>query len=699
MQITLDGTGEHLLKHEGYFVCPDYCLKFADPNGFTCFPTGDHCSVFSSESESDADSSTLGKDTATPTSTTTGPISYPQEAYQFLKFGTRPQRYTGSAPGTRRDFKNFKQRVKRTFFLDGDKMLEKRNVNRPYKGGFRNLLQGYNDRIVIATREEMLQLIHELHNKGHARPKKMEHCLRLKYKHAKLRELIHEVFKGCTTCPQFNIKVQKHVEAIISSEKQELIMWDLFDMPWETTEGYKHILLVKCHFTKYTWAYALKTKTALETAKHVYSTFRNRATPKRFHSDNGPEFVNSVMHELLILMGRPDYTHGKPYNPQTQGLVENGNKDLKNKLVSDAIARGGVTHVEGNEYDWVQDLWETVDTMNDLPIAMYGGVVTPFMALNDGVPRNMPHSRKLSAHDIEEMHVMMYKAQITNARKRGLTPKQDPLRIGTLVLARATAIEREKNLVLGEWTARGIIHGVSVRSSSYYIVLWLTTGVGSLNTSYPGDLSMPISRQSLRPVMDGVAHDIALVYDERPNGYIVIVANMDNGDCKYMFLDGEWKGKMYTDRLDEVQKLPCAPYDLWLKEQNDMATEAKGKAEAGEVEDECEETATSQPSSAKSKSKTKKKRYSGRRRASPNPKTTPKSASGSNTGGRNRAKRAKYVNRPSHTVPEDYTSPAKTFAFRGSDDPQTGIWRTATSQTGDKQHKNTYYLCDRARSQ
>ena len=54
--------------------------------------------------------------------------------------------------------------------------------------------------------------------------------------------------------------------------------------------------------------------------------------------------------------------------------------------------------------------------------------------------------------------------------------------------------------------------------------------------------------------MDGVAHDIALVYDERPNGYIVIVANMDNGDCKYMFLDGEWKGKMYTDRLDEVQK-------------------------------------------------------------------------------------------------------------------------------------------------
>ena len=73
-------------------------------------------------------------------------------------------------------------------------------------------------------------------------------------------------------------------------------MWDLFDMPWETTEGYKHILLVKCHFTKYTWAYALKTKTALETAKHVFSTFRNRATPKRFHSDNGPEFVNSVMH-------------------------------------------------------------------------------------------------------------------------------------------------------------------------------------------------------------------------------------------------------------------------------------------------------------------------------------------------------------------------------------------------------------------
>ena len=114
------------------------------------------------------------------------------------------------------------------------------------------MLQGYNDRIVIATREEMLELIHELHNKGHARPKKMEHCLRSKYKHPKLRKLIKEVFAACTTCPQFNVKVQKHVEAIITSEKQELIMWDLFDMPWETTEGYKHILLVKCHFTKFT---------------------------------------------------------------------------------------------------------------------------------------------------------------------------------------------------------------------------------------------------------------------------------------------------------------------------------------------------------------------------------------------------------------------------------------------------------------
>ncbi len=71
-------------------------------------------------------------------------------------------------------------------------------------------------------------------------PKKMEHCLQLKskYKHAKLRELSNEVFRGCTTCPQFNVKVQKHVEAIITSAKQELIMWDLFDMPWETPEAY-----------------------------------------------------------------------------------------------------------------------------------------------------------------------------------------------------------------------------------------------------------------------------------------------------------------------------------------------------------------------------------------------------------------------------------------------------------------------------
>jgi lysophospholipase L1-like esterase len=66
LEINLDGTGQYLVKDDGYFVCPDYCLKFANPTGFTCFPTGDHCSVFSSESghESDADAPNLGEDYA-----------------------------------------------------------------------------------------------------------------------------------------------------------------------------------------------------------------------------------------------------------------------------------------------------------------------------------------------------------------------------------------------------------------------------------------------------------------------------------------------------------------------------------------------------------------------------------------------------------------------------------------------------------
>ena len=49
------------------------------------------------------------------------------------------------------------------------------------------------------------------------------------------------------------------------------------------------------------------------------------------HLDNGDEFVNSEIDELLRLHGMREI-HGRPYHLQSQGQIERFNRTLKSQL-------------------------------------------------------------------------------------------------------------------------------------------------------------------------------------------------------------------------------------------------------------------------------------------------------------------------------------------------------------------------------
>ena len=53
--------------------------------------------------------------------------------------------------------------------------------------------------------------------------------------------------------------------------------------------------------------------------------------PSILQSDNGTEFVNSVLRRVVNLWGSTQI-HGRPYHPQSQGSVENLNKRVKDVL-------------------------------------------------------------------------------------------------------------------------------------------------------------------------------------------------------------------------------------------------------------------------------------------------------------------------------------------------------------------------------
>ncbi len=75
------------------------------------------------------------------------------------------------------------------------------------------------------------------------------------------------------------------------------------------------------NFTKYIWIRSLPDKKARTVASAVWHICADFGIPKILQSDNGKEFVNSVLRELLQVM-HVDHRLTSPYHPRGNGLVE-----------------------------------------------------------------------------------------------------------------------------------------------------------------------------------------------------------------------------------------------------------------------------------------------------------------------------------------------------------------------------------------
>lgn len=98
----------------------------------------------------------------------------------------------------------------------------------------------------------------------------------------------------------------------------------------EANQPYLYILVVIDIFSKFTWLRPLKTKEASEIAGHMQLIFLQGDIPKKVQTDQGTEFMG-VFDEVLA---RFHVTHivNDPYSPQTNGVVENRNKTIKQHI-------------------------------------------------------------------------------------------------------------------------------------------------------------------------------------------------------------------------------------------------------------------------------------------------------------------------------------------------------------------------------
>ena len=103
---------------------------------------------------------------------------------------------------------------------------------------------------------------------------------------------------------------------------------DLIDMQYEPDGYYLFIMNYQDHLTKFTILRPLKSKNAEELAYQLMDIFCMFGVPFILQSDNGREFANKIIQNLVDMLPGMKLVHGNPRHSQSQGSVERSNQDV-----------------------------------------------------------------------------------------------------------------------------------------------------------------------------------------------------------------------------------------------------------------------------------------------------------------------------------------------------------------------------------
>ena len=137
----------------------------------------------------------------------------------------------------------------------------------------------------------------------------------------------------CVPCQQFNISRQGFhpLNPIHASLPFDHLAIDLAGPFPTSVNGMNFLFVITDIATRFTLLRAIPDKTALTIAACLYQIFADFGFPKIIQSDNGTEFVNSVVDELRTSFGF-DHRTISPYHPQANGAAESHVKISKQIL-------------------------------------------------------------------------------------------------------------------------------------------------------------------------------------------------------------------------------------------------------------------------------------------------------------------------------------------------------------------------------
>ena len=459
--------------------------------------------------------------------------------YFYLRSGTIPPCYRGKFKFKAR--KAFMQNARRRYRLEKTEELDndgepkdvllsisgtgstKRRRDRSVPSHIRSKL--FNTRIVPKAKHIMRIILEDHDHFGH---NKAEYRLSTKYRIHGLRELVQSVSgNNCPVCAKFQPIPKIPTRPIVTSRRNQLVMFDLTQFYVPNEEGVQWFLTVVDHFTKFIWGRAFATKEAEPIAEYLAELFGEQCgLPERWHADNGGEFKNAHMEAARKLLSRnahnPDleknllrYSHGMPRNPRCQGLVERGNRTIK-ECVLKQMEEDGYDRAKHTTWEWVEMVRRKLKALNQSLIKPYG--VSPWIMMHGSAP-SAPDHCQLSAADQTRLHTHAYRAQCRMAKTGETTCTLQTYEPGTHVLIYALKDRRSHNDLSGRgsmsWPSSALVVAESRTTKNWYEIQWTSKGIGGENAGTVASRQYP--SWMLKRVMNPAGIHMPDFHAETPN--------------------------------------------------------------------------------------------------------------------------------------------------------------------------------------
>lgn len=182
--------------------------------------------------------------------------------------------------------------------------------------------------------EEKDKLLTDLHQIAHEGSSRLaQRCKLNGHNWPGLHEDCIKHVQSCIQCLRFNITQQGFhpSKTQISNQPMSHVAIDLAGPLPISRGGEKFILVIIDLFSKFIFLHALKEKSAQTIAASLFLTFCNFGHPEVLISDNGSEFINSIMKELTSLFSI-NHRRSCPYHPQANGSAERAVKSTLDLL-------------------------------------------------------------------------------------------------------------------------------------------------------------------------------------------------------------------------------------------------------------------------------------------------------------------------------------------------------------------------------